>query len=433
MIHQIIRCTAPVFILAITLVSTSWANPEIPGAPQKQPVAIVGATIYTMSGEVIENGTILFDKGAIVAVGKQVEIPENALEIDAAGKRVYPGLMDASSNLGLVEINAVRATRDYAETGELNPNVHAEKAVNPDSELIPVTRSNGVLLGIVTPSGGLISGRAAAFQLDGWTWEDMTVRSSVALQVNWPRLSGPNKDDAGKATVPRSLQKLEDTIEAAHDYRRAREAEPTRPRDIRLESLLPVLDGKMPVMVAADELRQIQSAVAFAARHKLKLIIQGGFDAPLCADLLKKHDVPVVVAGVHRLPQTRSQAYDSPFTVPAKLHKAKVRFCIAGSGRFGGSSLRNLPYHAGTAVAYGLDLDEALRAITLYPAQIFGIADRVGSLEAGKQATLFIADGDILETPTQVERAWIAGREVSLNDRHKRLWKKYQTKYERQK
>jgi len=210
----------------------------------------------------------------------------------------------------------------------------------------------------------------------------------------------------------------------------ARKADANFPRDARWESLQDVLAGKLPVIVQADDIRQINAAVAFAEREKLKLIIAGGYDAPHCAALLKKHDIPVIVGGTYRLPRRRSDGYDSAYAVPAELHKAGVRFCISGRGRFGANQVRNLPYHAAAAVGFGLPADEGFKAITLYPAQILGVADRVGSLETGKDATLFVADGDPLETPTQVTHAWIRGRRVDLNDRHKTLYHKYEQKYE---
>ena len=239
------------------LCSPAAAHPDAPGAPQRQPIAIVGATVHTVRGDVLSEATVLFDRGRIIEVGRQVELPSGVLKIEAEGKHLYPGLMDSSSNLGLVEINAVRSTRDFAETGNVNPNVRAEKAVNPDSELIPVTRCNGVLIGVVTPAGGLISGRAAVMQWDGWTWEDMTLRADAALQVHWPRISGPDKEDQGKAAVPSGLRSLERELQAAADYRRAREAEPHLPQDIKLESLLPVIDGKVPLLVDADRAEHV--------------------------------------------------------------------------------------------------------------------------------------------------------------------------------
>jgi imidazolonepropionase-like amidohydrolase len=199
--------------------------------------------------------------------------------------------------------------------------------------------------------------------------------------------------------------------------------------DARWEAMIPLLEGKIPLIVEANDQSQIQSAVAFAAKEKLKLIIVGGYDAVLCADLLKKYDVPVILDGVQRLPTRRGDDYDAPFTLPARLKEAGIRFCIAADRR--SSMVRNLPYHAATAAAFGLSPDDALRAITLWPAQILGVADRVGSIESGKDATLIVCDGDILETPTQVERAFIQGREIDLSSKHKKLWEKYREKYKR--
>jgi imidazolonepropionase-like amidohydrolase len=228
-----------------------------------------------------------------------------------------------------------------------------------------------------------------------------------------------------------AVERLHRAFDDAQAYRLAREADAGYPLDARWEAMLPVLEGKLPLIVSADELQQIQAAVAFALQQKCRLIVYGGYDAPRCVELLKQHDVPVIVSGVYRLPRRRDDEYDAPYTVPARLHEAGVKFCIAGAGRHSASNVRNLPYHAGTAAAYGLPADEALKAITLYPAQILGIADRAGSLEAGKDATLFICDGDPLETPTQVETAYVQGRKVDLSDRHKRLWKKYEERLRR--
>lgn len=419
--------------------SVAQASPEIPGAEQTAPIALIGGTIHPVHGKPIEDAVLLFDQGRIAAVGKSVDIPENAERIDVSGKHVYPGLFDAFTDIGLVEINAIRATRDGYETGAINPNVKAQVAVNPDSEIIPVTRSNGVLLALTCPGGQRLSGKSAVLQLDGWTWEDMTVQPDVGMHIDWPRMA-PVSDwwiekSAQEQIKERdaAMRALRDAMQDVRAYQKARQSNPeTQPIDLRWEAMLPVLQGKLPLIVSADDAQQIQAAVAFAAREKMRLIIYGGYDAEQCADLLKKYDVPVIIAGVYRLPMRRSDQYDAAYTLPARLHAAGVRFCISGSGRFGASNVRNLPYHAATAVAYGLSRDEAVKSITLYPAQILGVADRVGSLEVGKHATLFVADGDPLETPTQVEMAFVQGRRVQLMDRHKRLWKKYQEKYRRQ-
>ena len=430
---RIIFCVA-----CFCLTATAFANPEVPGAPQKKPAAITGATIHPVSRPVIEGGTLVFDKGKIAALGKDVTVPADAEVIDAAGKHVYPGLFDALTDLGLVEINSIRATIDGLEVGQLNPNVRALVAVNPDSEIIPVTRANGVLLALAAPYGGLMSGRSAVIQLDGWTWEDLALAGDAGMHIQWPQYGAGGRGRRGgtppsQAGPPRSEQAIEQLRQALTDaraYGAARQADPNFPRDARWESLQDVVGGKLPVIIHADDLRQLHAAVAFAQREKLKLIVAGGYDARECLPLLKKHDVPIIVGGTYRLPRRRGDAYDSAYALPAALHAAGIRYCIGTQGRFGASNVRNLPYHAAAAIGFGLPADEALKAITLYPAQILGASARVGSLEVGKDATLIIADGDVLDTPTQVTAAWIAGRKVELNDRHKRLYRKYEQKYQ---
>jgi len=415
------------------------ANDAIPTTRQNRPVVITGATLQMVSGEPVAGGAIVLQDGKISAIGKekQIDVPQNAQIIDAAGKHVYPALIDSFSNIGLVEINAVRATRDYAEVGDINPNSKAQVAVNPDSEIIPVTRSNGVLLAHALPSSGIISGQSALLQLDGWTWEDLTLASPVVMHLQWPNMSPVEawwEEKSKKEQIAQRderLEKIHQAFDDARAYQKARAAEGSEhPYDSRWEAMQPVLRGELPLLVSANSVEQIQSAVAFAVREKVKIIIYGGYDAPACATLLKKHDVPVIVSAVYRLPRRRHENYDDAYTLPNRLREAGVQYCISGGARFGASNLRNLPYHAGTAVAYGLPHDEALKAITLYPAEILGVGDRVGSLDVGKDATLFIADGDPLETATNVEAAFVQGRMIDLDDKHKRLWRKYQQRYE---
>ena len=428
-----ISCGTLCAIFVWGFAGSSSANPEVPGSPQTKPMAVTNATIHPVNGPVIEAGTLVFEGGKITAIGKDATVPANAETIDLAGKHVYPALFDAMTDLGLVEINSIRATVDSREIGQINPNVRAVVAVNPDSELIPVTRSNGVLLALTAPFGGLVAGRSAVIQLDGWTWEEMALKADVALHVEWPRPAGPRGGDEESGPRPAGgVEQLRQMLADARAYAASRQADPSFPRDARWESLQDVVAGKLPVIVHADDARQITAAVAFAEQEKLKLIVAGGYDAPKCASLLKKHDIPVIIGGIYRLPRRRADAYDAAFALPAELQAAGIRFCISSSGRFGASNVRNLPYHAATAVGFGLAEDEALKAITLYPAQILGVAERVGSLEVGKDATLFVADGNPLDTPTQVSAAWIQGRKVELNDRHKRLYRKYEEKYKQQ-
>ncbi len=402
-----------------TAATTLQASDQIPGAKQSKPIAIVGATVHTISGRIIENATVVFNAGKITAVGKGVDVPADAEVIQAAGKHVYPSLIDANSDIGLVEINSVRATIDSQETGNINPNVRAVAAFNPDSELIPVNRANGVLVALCAPTGGLVAGRSAVMMLDGWTWEDMTLKPDAGMHMRWPRSSGKNLDE------------LVELLEQTKRYLASREANPdSTPIDLRLESLAPVLDGSLPMVVDATSVTQIESAVAFAQQRELKLIIHGGYEAVHCADLLKKANVPVIVSGVYRTPTGRDKPYDEAYTLPERLKEAGVKFCICSGGRFGASGMRNLPYHAATAAAYGLSQEEALRAITLDAAEILGVEDRVGSIAVDRDATLFIADGNILETETQVEHAFIQGRKVDLDNKHKQLYRKYSAKYD---
>jgi len=422
---------------AAACASIAEASPEVPGAPQKEPIALVGGTIHPVVGPEVVGGTILFVNGKIKAIGRDIELPKDTKIVDVKGKHVYPGLFDADTEVGLVEIQAVRATVDHTETGQINPNVRAQTAFNPDSELIPVTRANGVLTVVTAPLGGLISGRAAVMRLDGWTWESMTVRGEAAMMVNWPtlvpsqtwRLENSKPQERARAGT---MERMTNVFADARSYRtlklaRAQQGAAAPEYDARWEAMIPVLEGKTPLFVHADDLRQIQSAVALARKEGVKLTIVGGYQAPECAELLRSEGVAVIIKGVNRLPRFRHDPYDAPFTVAAKLHKAGVKFCISASDRM--ANIRNLPYHAATAVAHGLPYDEALKAITLYPAQITGVDAQLGSLENGKSATLFVSTGDPLDILSNVTAAYIDGREVDLSDRHKRLWKKYQEKY----
>ncbi len=429
------RALPTLALFALTFVAIAsipaLAGPEIPGAPQKKPVAITGATIHRVAQPPITDATLVFDNGKITQVGRDVEIPEDAKIVNAAGKHVYPGLINMDGSLGLIEVNAVRATDDTGEVGQLNMNVRADVAVNPDSQLIPVTRSGGVLMNLTAPKRGLITGMSALLQLDGWTTEDLAFHTPAGMHVRWPGLNEAEHHEEEKEVADRvkqrdeRLRRIEEVFDAALAYQKSRAHNPDQPVDLRWEAMLPVLDGDVPIIAAADRATQIQSAVAFANRRKLQLIIYGGHDAEQCAELLKAQNVPVILTGVYRLPMRRNEAYDSAFTLPARLHKAGVRFCISGAGRFDAANIRNLPHHAAMAIAFGLPEADAIRAITHWPAEILGVADRVGTLEKGKLATLIIADKNIFDSATNVTHAWVQGREVDLANRHKRLYRKY--------
>jgi imidazolonepropionase-like amidohydrolase len=438
MSSSIVRILMLFGLMSFGCVLALSAQNGVPAPPQSQPVALVGGTVHPISGGPIENGTVIFEGGKLTYVGGQSSPPAGAKVIDVTGKHVFPGLFEANSQLGLTEIQSVPATIDTGEVGDINPNVKAQVAINPDSELLPVTRAGGVLLAVSAPSGGLISGRSAVIQLDGWTYEELAILPVSGMHLTWPgggggRRGGGPRRAPGSEEGPKPDERLRELNQFFADARAYREQRlnPVAQQsfDLRLESMADLLDRKIPLVVQANRLADIQGAVAFAVEQNLRLVILGGYDAPHCADLLKKHDVPVIVSAVYRLPQRASDPYDHAYTLPKRLHEAGVKFCISCTDRSETWNTRNLPFEAGTAVAYGLPAEEALKAITLYPAQIFAVDNRVGSLEVGKDATLFVSSASPLDARSKIEQAFIQGRSVDLSNKQTRLYDKYSEKY----
>lgn len=433
-------------ILVAALVAAVFgahATPNIPPPPQREPLLLRNATLHPVTGPVISNGSLLIEAGKIRAIGgADLAAPAGAKTLDLGGRHVYPGFVAANTSLGLAEIRSVSASNDSTETGALNPNARALVAFNADSELLPVTRAGGVLTALSVPEAGrtgLIAGTSALLQLEGWNWQDMALVPEFGLHIVVPRLRlnsalFPNQPESRLAEIRRStdarLKLLDDAFESAKAYALARAADPATPVDTRWEAMRPVLPASpgatpaRPVVMHADDLAQIRFALDFAARHGLKLILSGGADAWRVADTLRERQIPVVIAGLLRLPMRRDDPPDALFSLPAKLAAAGVRYCIADGGR-DSTNARNLPFEAAHARAFGLSDDEALKAVTLYPAQILGIADKLGSLEVGKLATLFVADGNPMEPTTRIERVFMQGREVELTDRQTALRDKY--------
>ncbi|KAA1261716.1 imidazolonepropionase [Rubripirellula obstinata] len=421
-------------VLLLVISGKTIAHDQIPGSSQSGPILIQNATIYPVDDAVIANGSILFDNGRIVALGQDIAVPEDTRVIEGTGKHVYPGLIESMTDLGLREVAAVEVTVDRTETGDLNPNVRSWVAVNPDSELIPVARAGGVLLAHVSPGGPWIRGQTSVMQLDGWTAKEMNLKAPAGMSVNWNWMM-PSDKDAKKQASKRNekLAELDELFDRVRRYGDAKAASPKQvTSDVRLEAMLPVIRGQQPMFVAANRRAAIESAVAYSVKNDLRLVIYGGYDAAECADLLREYKIPVIVSATYRLPMYRHDAYDAAYTLPNRLKEAGVQFSIAGEGPGypgGSSNTRNLPYHAACAVAYGLPREDAIRAVTLSAAEILGIDDRVGSISIGKDASLIVCDGDILETETNVELAFLQGREVDLTSRHTMLFKKYQQKY----
>lgn len=413
--------------------------------PQSQPLVLRNATLHTVAGPTLVGGSMLVERGRIVAVAAAGEaLPAASATpqvLDLGGRHVYPGFIGANTSLGLSEVSAVAATVDSTETGGLNPNARAVVAVNADSDLLPVTRAGGVLAALVVPQAGRaggLAGTSALLQLDGWDWEQMALVPELALHVALPSLrlnsavlSGPVAalaDELRRFTAQR-LQQIDEAFATAAAYARARAADPALPVDQRWEAMRPVMAGQRPVFVQANEVAQIRHALALAQRHGLKLVIVGGADAWRVAGLLKERNVPVVITSVHRLPLRRDEDVDAPFRLPAHLAEAGVRFCIARQASGSNSTNeRHLPWEAATAVAHGLPREEALKAITLYPAQILGVDDRLGSLQPGRLASFIVTDGDPLESRTRIERLFVQGREVSAANRQSQLVERYQAR-----
>ncbi|MEW5797693.1 MAG: amidohydrolase family protein [Bacteroidota bacterium] len=422
-------------LLIIVHCSLSIASEPIPAKKQERPIVLVGGTIHTVSGPVIENGMLLFEKGKITKIGKSIDVPANTERIDVSGKHLYPGLINAASQVGLSEIEAVRATLDYTETGRINPNVRTDIAVNPESELIPTTRANGVTLSHILPSGSLIAGRSSVVMMDGWTHEEMTLKTPAGLYVNWPSMTisrSPfirQSEEEQKKNIEKNLNDLRNAFADARAYLKAKKADPAKHlTDLRWEAMAPLFDRSIPLIVAANEITQIQAAVQFAKDEDVRLVIHGGRDAWRAAALLKEQNVGVIVEQVLDLPGKRWEEYDNPFTLPVKLHQAGILFAISGGGA-GPMYERNIAYQAAMAAAFGLPKEEALKSVTLNAASLLGVDATNGSLDVGKDATLIVTTGDPLEIMSNVEMEFIQGKKIDLRSRHTQLWKKYEEKY----
>ncbi len=430
---------ALVAILASTIADARAQDLTHVSPVQTRATVIVGATVHPVSGPEIADGVVYFADGKLTRVATAAEWADfrtrarfaapGPLEIDAKGKHVWPGMISASTQLGLEEMSSIRSSRDTDEVGDITPEARATAAVNPDSTLLPVARTNGVLLAGVFPTGGLISGQPGVIRLHGWTVEDIAAQPSCGVYVQWPLMRLPQGvDDKDSEDQSRELKKRLTTLTDAIDQARAYVKQSLGASvDLRWEGMRAAMEGKARVFVQANDVDQITAAVAFCAERSLRCVIVGGRDAVMAAEALKAHDVPVIVMGTHKLPRRGDSAYDEVYTFPKRLRDAGVKFCISCGHE--PSRERNLPYHAATAVAYGLSAGDGLKSVTIWPAEIMGIADRYGTIEEGKSATLLITTGNPLETTTKVERAFIDGREVDLRNKQTELYEKYREKY----
>jgi imidazolonepropionase-like amidohydrolase len=406
--------------------------------------AITHAKIFTLAGSTIEDGTLIIRDGKIAAVGVTLDIPAGAQVIDAKGLQIYPGFFDSVTQMGLREIGAVSATVDSTETGNFNPDVVAATAVSPSSEHIPVTRAAGITEVLAVPGSGgfdsggssnVIGGQASAIHMAGWEIDDMLIKKSAAMVVNWPAIETESFDFStfsrkekpfteAKQEYDKQVNELTEWLERARHYAQAMEkgSGARYDRDLKLEALVPVVRGELPLLVVADRLREIRNAVEFCDKQKLKMILAGGSEAYKVKDLLRSKGISVILRPPLELPPDEDDAYDRMMSQPAELAAAGVRFAIAS---FDNSFARRLGQNAATAVAYGLPYEEALKAVTIYPAQIFGMSDQIGTLEQGKLANLIVTNGDPLELTTDVKYLFIKGQLTSMDNKHLRLHEKY--------
>ena len=429
----------PVFLF--TCIGLS--NDQIPGEIQKRPILLKGGILHTVSTEILDGYDILFSKGKIVRIEKNIMASPETDVYDVFGKHIIPGYIAPITRIGLVEVGLVRQSVDYAEKGSINPNVKANVSYNPDSELIPVTRSNGVLIANSVPAGGRISGQSSVMMLDGWTWENATLKHPSGLHINWPSMSinyGKNikkSEKQQREDIQASIRELDIMIRNVRAYfqrvkQRSRMADERQKTDLRLESMIPFVIEQKTIFVHANEARQIEAAINWARKNDLKIVIVGGADSWRLTDLLVKNNIPVILDKVEKVPMRRFEPIHLPYKTPFLLKEGGVQFCL--NTRIGyphDGNVRNLPNEAMRAAANGLEKPEALRSITLSAAEILGIDDMVGSLDIGKDATFFISDKAPMEMSPKVLMAFIQGREVDLNDRQKMLYKKYQEKYRR--
>jgi len=423
-----------------SLFANAQQNPTIAPA-QTRSVLIMNATAHIGDGTVIENAAIGFRNGKLdmVADARTIRLAANAYDetIDASGKQVYPGFIATNSTLGLHELDAIRPANDVAETGAYKPGIRSAIAYNTDSEIIPTVRLNGVLMGQITPRGGVISGTSCVMQFDAWNWEDALIKADDGVHLNWPGVFHKH-NEKGKVNVEKvktydqQLREIHTFFNEARAYCAVKEP---ALRELRFEGLRGVFSGEQKLYVHADDAKSIQEALNFKASQNVKhMVIVGGYDAHLVADQLKANQVAVLLRRLHELPMFAEDDVDLPYKLPMLLHKAGVEFALQNEGDMERMGARNLPFYAGTAVAYGLPYEEAVRSLTQSPAKILGIDSTCGTLEVGKDATLFISTGDALDMRTNaLTHAFIQGRSIVLRSKQTELYEKYKKKYDGQK
>ena len=423
-------------LFSFLILGTIAQAQQTPGNVQSETVAIVGATAHVGNGQVIENSVLVFDQGKLITVTEKSQYSGSISDfkvIDASGKHVYPGFIAANSTLGLVEVDAVRASDDQQEMGQMLPHIRSLIAYNAESKVVESMRPNGVLLAQSTPQGGRISGTSSVVQLDAWNWEDAAVKTDDGIHLNWPRNLSYNRNWETRSWTLESnkdyakeLREIEQFFEDSKAYLEG----DRRPINLPFQAMSGLFDGKQNLYVHVSDEKGITDAVGFAKKHQVKLVLVDAEEAYKLTDLLVSEGVGVLLSNTHRLPGSQDQDYDMPYKLPKLLSDAGVLVGLHTGGKANFQS-RNLPFFAGQAVGQGLDREVALSLITANTAKILGIDAEYGTLEVGKSATLFLSEGDALDmTGNQVLKAYIDGREISLETHQTELWHRYKKKFE---
>lgn len=420
-------------LVFVTLAFGIAAQSPSPGTLPEGPIALVGGTAHIGNGTVVDNALLVMTKGVLTYVGSfdASKIPANATQIKTTGKQIYPGWIATNTRLGLVDIEAVKATVDYRELGDFTPNIRSLTAYNAESAVIPTIRSNGVLTAQVMPAGGTMPGSSSVMQLDAWNWEDAVLSTDFAQHLHWPG----RFDFTGWGEQGGEIKKnanYDDQVQVIKTFFQEAKAYVSGPApavtNLKFESMRALFAGKSKLFVHTNEATAIQHAVLFAKEFGITPVICGGYDSWMLTDFLKQHQVPVILGGVNRLPTEEDEDVDQPYKTPRMLHDAGVLFTISIDGAW---QQRNLPFQAGTAAAFGLPRESAVAMISGNAARILGLHQQLGTLEQGKSATLFISAGDALDMRTAtVEMAWIQGKPVDLDNKQKQLYRKYKAKYD---
>ncbi|HNA01347.1 MAG TPA: amidohydrolase family protein [Ferruginibacter sp.] len=425
-------------ITCVAVITGAFAQETISPAPaQKETIALTNATIHVGNGQVIQNGTVVFKNGKITEVGANASTA-GAKVIDCKGKHIYPGLILSATQIGLVEVPSVRATADGSEIGEMNPSIRSLVAYNTDSKVINTLRYNGILLGNIVPDGGLISGSSSVVQFDAWNWEDAAYRSDGAIHFRMPSLlqrrggrGGFGNFGGGQQNVDPVKRGLEQIENVKIFFREAKAymAEANHASvNLKFEAVRGLFEKKQKLFIHCNIVKEMLLAIDFSKEFGFDVVLVGAVDSWQIADLLRQNNIAVVLNQLHNLPVMIDDDIDQPFKTPSMLQKAGVLFSITDDDE--NTRSRNLAFNAGTAAAYGLTKEEALSAITLNAARILGIADRTGSIEAGKDANIVVSEGDLLDMRTNIiDHAYIQGRDVDLHNKQTQLAEKYENKY----